>query len=75
MEEDLDCFLFISNEDIEENRKIEVLCVDCRNKTRPDNGFFYEGSKEGYSNFDWNCCICNKLIHKSEEIEEEYEEN
>lgn len=67
---DLNCYLFIDIETPEEDRTISVLCIDCHDEKMPETGVFYNGSEEGYSNFDWKCCICNKMIHKSEPDEE-----
>lgn len=70
MNEDLDCYLFIDASVPEEDREMSILCVECRNEKMPDIGAFYKGSKEGYSNYDWVCCLCEKYIHKAEEDEE-----
>jgi hypothetical protein len=70
---DLDCYIFIDPSVSEEKRTIEALCVECRNQKMPDSGFFYEGSKEGYSDYDWQCSICKKYIHKADERDEETE--
>lgn len=67
--QDLDCYIFINPSVPEEQRVVEALCVECRNEKLPDSGFFYEGSKEGYSDFDWQCSICKKYIHKIEDEE------
>jgi hypothetical protein len=69
--EDLDCFIFIDPSVPEQQRTIEAVCVECHNEKMPDSGFFYQGSKEGYSNYDWHCVICKKIIHKAEEEQEE----
>ena len=69
---DLDCFIFIDLSVSEEERAISILCVECHDEKMPDSGVFYQGSKEGYSNYDWVCCVCGKIIHKSEN--ETYEE-
>jgi hypothetical protein len=61
--EDLDCYLFIAIDIPEEERTMSVLCVECHEKMQ--QGIFYRGSKEGYSNYDWQCCVCNKYIHKA----------
>jgi hypothetical protein len=72
--DDLDCFLFIDIELPEEERTMSVLCVECHDEKMPDTGVFYEGSKEGYSNFDWVCCVCGKFIHKADGGQDDYEE-
>lgn len=68
---DLDCFLFIDVEVPEEQRTISVLCVECHNEKMPNNGVFYQGSTEGYSDYDWTCCLCGKCIHKAISEEED----
>jgi hypothetical protein len=68
---DLDCFLFIDAGVPEEKRTISVLCVECHNEKMPDTGVFYQGSVEGYSDYNWNCCLCGKYIHKVDEDEDE----
>ena len=62
--DDIDCFLFIDMDIAEEERSMSVVCVECHDQKIPETGVFYEGSKEGYSNFNWVCCMCGKLIHK-----------
>jgi len=74
MEQDLDCFLFVDLETPEEERTMSVTCVECHEEKIPDTGFFYEGSKEGYSDYDWVCCFCGKIIHKSSEEEKDGKE-
>lgn len=64
--DDLDCFLFVDVEVPEEHRKMLVFCVECHDEKIPDSGVFYKGSVEGYSNYDWKCCLCGKLIHKAD---------
>lgn len=53
---------------------MSVLCVECHDTKMPDTGMFYNGTKEGYSNYDWQCCLCQKYIHKSDDCEQ-YEED
>jgi|LakMenEpi03Aug12_release.lakeMendotaPanAssembly.Ray.scaffolds.fasta_scaffold17139_9 hypothetical protein len=71
---DLDCYLFIDMEVPEEDRVISAMCIECHDDKMPDTGAFYNGSKQGYSNYDWKCCLCGKLIHKADDSEEYYEE-
>lgn len=71
---DLDCFIFIDTSVPEQERTVEVLCVECHKEKMPNSGFFYEGSKEGYSNYDWQCVMCKKYVHKAVEGFEECSE-
>jgi len=61
-----DCYFFIDpNPNIpEEERTLSILCVECHNRDAPDTGWFYEGSKEGYGPYDYQCCKCGKFIHR-----------
>ena len=70
---DLDCFIFINMSVPEEERTMSVICVQCHDEKMPDTGSFYNGSVEGYSNYDWTCCLCGKIIHKANDGED-YEE-
>ncbi len=65
MTTDLDCYIFIDPSVAEEDRTVSVMCVECRTERMPDTGFFYEGSKEGYSDYNWVCCFCEKMIHEA----------
>jgi len=68
-----DCYFFIDpNPKIpDEERTMSVLCVKCHDEDVPDTGWFYKGSKEGYGNFDYQCCHCGKFIHRANEEDEE----
>ena len=68
--QDLDCYIFVDTSIPEDQRIVEAICVDCHNEKMQNIGFFYEGSKEGYSEYDWQCSICKKYIHKAEENQE-----
>lgn len=63
------CYFFIdmTQEDIpDDQRKISVLCVDCRNKHWPDTGWFWDG-EQGYGPWDYKCSKCGHLIHQHKE--------
>lgn len=69
--EDKDCYLFIDLDVPEEHRCMSIMCVKCHDEKMPDCGSFHEGSKLGYSNYDWICDLCGEIIHKAEqEIDE-----
>lgn len=68
---DLDCYFFTDITIPLERRGMSVLCVDCHAKEMPDSGWFYEGSKEGYGPFDFQCCKCSKFVHKAEKDDEQ----
>jgi hypothetical protein len=63
---DEDCYIFIDPSVPENKQAISIMCVKCHKEKMPDTGSFYKGSEAGYSNFDWKCCFCNKIIHKAE---------
>jgi hypothetical protein len=71
--QDQDCyFLEDPDPDVpEEKRHMIVLCMSCREKHFPDQGWFYQGSKDGYGPFDFICDRCGEVIHKHEEDESE----
>lgn len=69
---DEDCFFFIDLAQPEETRCMSILCVECRSKHMPTTGWFYQGTKDGYGDYDYQCCICQKYVHKH--TEEDYEE-
>lgn len=58
-----DCYFFIDLEEPEDERKISVLCLTCREEKLPDTGWFWQGSKRGYGPFNYKCCHCDKIIH------------
>ena len=58
-----DCYFFVSVDNLEE-KKMAVLCVDCKHKDYPDVGWYWEGSRLGYGPFNYICCKCNKVIYK-----------
>ena len=71
---DLDCYLYIDHSVPESERTIGVLCTECHKEKKPDSGFFYQGSKEGYSNYDWQCDICKKYIHKANDDQDDQDD-
>lgn len=61
-----DCYFYTDqNLDISE-QIIKVMCVDCYKKTII-NGWFWEGSRLGYGNFDFFCGTCGHTIHKKKD--------
>lgn len=60
---DEDCYFYIDYAIPEEERTMSVLCVDCRKEKMPDTGVFYQGSRNGYGPFDFQCEICKKFVH------------
>jgi hypothetical protein len=72
---DLDCYFTIDPDPSisDDARTMLVWCQECRMQHFPDMGWFYQGSKDGYGDFDFTCDICGKIIHRhieSEELEE-----
>lgn len=47
--------------------------IECRDLHRPNQGWFYKGSVEGYGPFEYKCKICNGLIHEVGGDDEETE--
>lgn len=64
-----DCFFYIESPSTNEDEKMSVRCINCQKEQ--DNGWFWEGSKRGYSQYDIKCSICGKLIYQHEEKNEE----
>ena len=71
-----DCYFFVDPDPTikEEDRTMNILCLECHDTHMPDTGWFYQGSKEGYGPYEYQCCRCNKKINDEEEEEEEIEE-
>lgn len=68
-----DCYFFIDMDvevQDEGDRCIDVLCIECRDSLYPGVGWFWDGSLKGYGPWTYNCCKCNKLIHKPNEMEQ-----
>ena len=59
-----DCYFFIDPDPSvpEEQKTMSILCVKCHRDT-PDVGWFYQGSKDGYGPFVYECTRCNKMIY------------
>lgn len=68
-----DCYFFIdlTTEESEENQKMSVLCIPCRNKHFPDTGWFWDGSTSGYGPWDYICCKCGQTVHEHKEMEDD----
>lgn len=62
---EMDCYFFVDLEVPEEDRTISSMHIGCRNEKRPNEGWFYQGSVEGYGPFDYRCKVCNGLIHEA----------
>lgn len=58
-----DCYFFVDEEDSEEERKMSVMHVECRDAEMPGVGWLYRGSVEGYGPYDYECAICGELIY------------
>ncbi len=60
-----DCYWYL---DESSEPRIVAKCVECNKK---DNlGWFWNGKKIGYGDYDLNCSICNKVIYKKDEKEQ-----
>ena len=64
-----DCYFFVDPDPSvpEEKRTMKVVCVECRTQHMPDSGWFYPGSTEGYGPYDYQCCKCEKFVHKADD--------
>jgi hypothetical protein len=58
-----DCYFWIDNQVPEEERIMNVMCVDCHVDSQHDSGWFWEGSKKGYGPYEYKCDKCGKIIH------------
>jgi hypothetical protein len=47
----------------ESQQKMKAACVECKKK-HSLKGFFWPGHLYGYGDYDLNCSICNKELHK-----------
>ena len=67
-----DCYFFVDPDPNikEEDRTMNILCIECHDKHMPDTGWFYEGTKNGYGPYEYRCCRCDKQVNDKEEIEE-----
>lgn len=54
-----DCYWFVDNP----SETIKALCVEC-NKNASKKGWFWKGSEIGYGNYNLNCSVCDKILHK-----------
>jgi hypothetical protein len=66
-----DCFFYVGSTSQDEEERILARCLNCQKEE--DGGWFWEGSKKGYSPYDVSCNVCGKFIYKYEK--ENTEEN
>ena len=52
----MDCYWYIKEE------KMVAACVECNNQEL--KSWFWAGSEQGYGDYDLECSICQKIIHK-----------
>lgn len=57
-----DCYLWMDESILEEERTMNVLCQQCH-LTYPGLGWFWEGSKLGYGPFEFICNKCGHVVH------------
>lgn len=65
-----DCYFFVDIEVPEEERSMSIMCIKCHDETKPDTGWYYKGSVEGYGPFVYKCDICGEVIYSPEECEQ-----
>lgn len=66
-----DCYWFMIKEN-DGNKYVKPICVECVEKDKElkeKKGWFWEGSKLGYGNYNLNCFVCNKIINEKGENE------
>ena len=63
-----DCYLWVDTSKPEDDRNVNVLCMDCH-KNNPKLGWFWEGSRLGYGPFDFICSLCEHVVHSKEKSE------
>lgn len=68
-----DCYFFFDaekNKDIpEEQHRLSILCVPCRDQYNPGVGWFWNGSREGYGPWNYICCRCGINVNPNGEKE------
>lgn len=62
-----DCFFLLDSQVELSDRKLQIMCCECALKNKPDNGWFWEGSKRGYGPYLFQCDFCGLIISKPEE--------
>jgi hypothetical protein len=69
--EEMDCYFYVDMDVPESERRMSAMHVGCRNTNKPNEGWFYRGSVEGYGPFEYRCKICNGIIHEAEQDDKE----
>lgn len=59
-----DCYLWIDESVPEDERTMNVLCMECSKKF-PGLGWFWEGSRLGYGPFEFACEKCGHIVHNA----------
>ena len=62
-----DCYFYIDENTVKENKAMSVLCVNCHEKN--PLGWYWPGKLKGYGHFNVNCTVCNAFVNKIEEDE------
>jgi len=68
-----DCYFWIDQSIPYEDRKMNPVCIKCREEKRPDIDWFWRGSKLGYGPFDFICCFCGheiSIVKEKDEIKD-----
>jgi hypothetical protein len=55
-----DCYWFVDKTNPEE-QTIQAMCLDCHRTNQL--GWFWNGERQGYGDYDLFCSICNKPIY------------
>lgn len=58
-----DCYWYVDcSIENEDERIMKAMCVEC--KESHDFGWFWPGREKGYGDYDLNCSICGKTLHR-----------
>lgn len=59
----LDAYFYLDMNQPEQERFMQVFCVECFESSGLENGMFWQGSTRGYGEYEIKCRKCNKYIH------------
>jgi hypothetical protein len=56
-----DCYFFVT-----EKKTMSAVCLTCHKKE--GQGWFWEGKKKGYGDYDLKCSSCGNILHQRTEV-------
>lgn len=59
----LDAYFYMDMNQAEEERFMQVFCVECFESAGMEGGMFWQGSARGYGEYPIQCSKCKKNIH------------